>query len=255
MSTFKESTHEKNVANFDHLITVLISFGSAYNPGNASINIPPLQTALASGENANDTEKTARTNWKDLTNTKEIVFSPLGELSTRILHTLESCNVSKQTVEDCRFYVRKIHGIRAKKIKPVPIENSEQNNNDPQEQNPVKHISVSQRSYDSLIEHFTKIIVLLSGQPQYATNEPELKIAALQTLLTNMRTARSNAFTAKAILDNARLDRNKILYDPNTGILNLARLVKAFIKGKYGITSPEFKLVSAIKFYRIVKRT
>lgn len=255
MSTIKESTHQKNVANFDHLISVLISLGPAYNPGNTSINITPLQSALTSGQNAIDTEKTAKANWKDLTNTKEIVFSPLSELSTRILHTLESCNVPLPTVHDCRFYVRKIHGIRAKKIKPAENENPEQNSNDPQDQTPVKHISVSQRSYDSLIEHFQRIIVLLSSQPQYATNEPELKISALQTLLTNMKTARSNAYTAKAIFDNARIERNKILYDLSTGILTLARLVKAFIKGKYGINSPEFKLVSAIKFVRIVKRT
>ena len=246
MNTITESGHEKNIANFEHLINVLTGFGTGYNPGNASIALSALQTALTDGKNSISAEKTDNTNRKGLANDREIAFEPLKGLCTRLLNTLISCQPSSLTIDDYKTYNRKIQGARAKRLPKIP--ELDQNGK------PVKHISVSQRSYDSQIEFFNKIVVLLSSLPSYVTNEPSYKIPALQTLLNDLRTANSNARTAKITWENTRIARNKILYEDVTGILALARAAKAFVKGKYGIDSPEFALVSVIKFVRITTK-
>jgi hypothetical protein len=56
------------------------------------------------------------------------------------------------------------------------------------------------------------------------------------------------AFTAESALVTARRERNEILYAPQTGMIDTALAVKAYVKGVFGAASPEFKAVNHIHF-------
>lgn len=116
-----------------------------------------------------------------------------------------------------------------------------------------KTVSTSQRSFDNQSEHFDKIIKLLASEPSFATNEADLQVPTLQSLHANLQTLNASAFNSYALLSNARIARNKTLYDEPNGLIHLARGVKAYIKGKFGADSPEYAQVSSIKFVRVVK--
>jgi hypothetical protein len=68
--------------------------------------------------------------------------------------------------------------------------------------------------------------------------------------MKNTNTAAVNAYTP---LSNARIDRNKILYDDVTGLVKVAGDVKAYVKSVFGGTSPQYKQVSKLKFAKVGK--
>jgi hypothetical protein len=92
------------------------------------------------------------------------------------------------------------------------------------------------------------MIAILSTEPSYVPNENELKIATLNTQLTdlkNLNTAIANAYTT---VSNARISRNASLYNPTVGICAVAKEVKGYVKSVFGATSPQYKQISGLEF-------
>ena len=102
--------------------------------------------------------------------------------------------------------------------------------------------------FDQRIESMDKFIQLLAAQPSYIPNEPELKVTALLTLLSNMRTTNTNAINANTPISNARINRDVLVYAPDKGIVDIAKDFKSYIKSLFGATSPQYKQVSKLKF-------
>ena len=127
-------------------------------------------------------------------------------------------------------------------------------------QNPVplpvaddKQISVSQQSYDSIMESFKKLIDLVSSEPTYKPNEVDLQIATLTTQAADLAAKNTDVVNATTTLSNGRIARNKTLYTPKTGLYDVAQEVKKYVKSVFGATSPEYKQVSKIKFTNLGK--
>lgn len=133
---------------------------------------------------------------------------------------------------------RKLQGKRAKATETTIDPNA-----------PVPNtISTSQQSYDQPIEHFSKLIEILKSEPTYTPNETELKVTTLNTQLTAFKTANINVTNAYTAVSNARIARDKTLYKEKTGMYDVTLDVKNYVKSLYGISSPEFKQLSKIKF-------
>ena len=111
-----------------------------------------------------------------------------------------------------------------------------------------KSISVSQQSYDSLMDHFAKLIETVSQEPLYTPNEADLTIAGLNTLLTQMQTANTGVINSTTSVSNSRIVRDKTLYHETTGLVQNAGEVKKYIKSLFGASSSQYKQVSKIKF-------
>jgi hypothetical protein len=99
-------------------------------------------------------------------------------------------------------------------------------------------------------DNFQKYVALLANTPQYAPNEPEIQVATLTTLLNNMETANDTIGTIIAPLANARIDRNKNLYDEVSSVWVVLKACKDYISGKYQATSPQAKYVNSLKYRR-----
>ena len=75
-----------------------------------------------------------------------------------------------------------------------------------------------------------------------------MKIVALIAQLTVLKTANTNVTIAYTAISNARIARDKTLYKEKTGMYDVTLDVKNYVKSLYGISSPEFKQLSKIKF-------
>ena len=53
---------------------------------------------------------------------------------------------------------------------------------------------------------------------------------------------------AYAQVSTSRIQRNKTLYDPNTGLVATAAEVKSYVKSLFGPHSPEYAQISGIFF-------
>lgn len=240
MSSTSEIGHAKNVANFEDLISFCTRYGAIYNPILNAIKVANMNILKINASSALASAIAANTAFKNAANNREIVFEPVKKLTTKVMAALKACGATEQTVKDASTINHKIQGKRAKpKTASESKEKAIINPNDPPVEVPeeTKQISVSQQSYDSMIEHFEKLISLLSSIPAYNPNEAVLKIASLNTLLTSMKTSNSAVITAYTNWSNARIQRNDVLYKKITGLVDVALESKNYVKSLYGATS------------------
>jgi len=252
MASTSETGHAKNVANFEDLISFCTGYGVQYNPSKATIKILALNTKLTTSQGALSALKTTETTFNNSTNTREIAFEPFRKLCTRAVNALEATDASTQTVDDAKTINRKIQGKRAGKIVPPPPP--------PPPADPTAkmiadiHISVSQQSFDNQIDHFDELIKLLTAEPLYVPNETDLKITALNTTLANLKTVNTAVINATTPYSNALIARDTTLYADNTGLVDIAKEVKKYVKSVFGARSPQFKQVSKLPFKKILPR-
>src|SRR3990170_5829969 len=97
-----ETGHAKNVANFEDLISFCTGYGVTYNPSKASIKLPALNTQFTSAKNSLTTINTLLPPSTNAINGRDIVFSPLSKLITKIVNAVASSNVSKQVIADVK---------------------------------------------------------------------------------------------------------------------------------------------------------
>lgn len=243
MASNSETGNAKNVANFEDLISFCTGYGAAYNPVKASIKLAALGTLRTTAQGTLVTVTSTSTGFINATNARVIAFDPLKPLSTRIVNALSATDATPEMIEDAKTINRKIQGSRkggSNTPTPPPAEGET-----PPEDN---QISVSQQSYDNLIENFEKLVDLVKSEPTYTPNEVELKIVTLTALALDLRAKNTAVITATTDLSNARIARNKTLYQDKTGLVDIAGEVKKYVKSVFGATSPEYKQISKIKF-------
>ena len=240
--------HQKNVANFEDLIASCIGVGAAFNPSNTSLKIAQLQTLQTTGKNVLQTVKTTKTAYDNACNAREIAIAPLKKLCTRVVNALEATTATKQTVNDAKTINRKIQGKTLNNQKPVATVNPAGDVPLPDPQ--VKSISTTQQSFDSMIDNFQMLLVAISSEPVYAPNENELKLTALNALLNNIKTLNTAAINAGIQYRNAMAARDAGLYQPTTGLVDVALEVKKYVKSAFGAGSPQCKQISGLTFTR-----
>ncbi len=253
MNNFSEVGHAKNVANLEDLISYCTGYGVAYNPSQTPIMLANLSTLKTNADAAIANVVTTFNAFKNATNDREIAFLPLKKLTTRIINALKASGVSEQTMKDAMTINRKMQGklTKADAGKNAP---QYQVNNIALPNNPVpvvNPISTSQQSYDSLIEHFSKLIDLLNSIIAYAPNEVDLTVGSLNVMLTNMKTTNTAVITATTNVSNSRISRNALLYTAVTGLVDIAIEVKSYVKSVFGGTSAQYKQVSKLQFKKL----
>lgn len=238
MPSTSETGHAKNVANFEDFISFVTAYGATYNPSKASIKLANLNAIFtqAKADITNVMNKTVVFN--NTSNVRATLFEPLQKLSTRLVQALSSTDATSELIKDAKAVNRKLQGKRAKATETPTDPNAPAPNT----------ISASQQSYDQLIEHFSKLIEILKSEPTYTPNETDLKIITLTAQLTALKTANTNVTNAYTAISNARIARDKTLYKEKTGMYDVTLDVKNYVKSLYGISSPEFKQLSKIKF-------
>lgn len=254
MASTSETGHAKNVANFEDLISFCTGYGASYNPSKAAIKLPALNTLLTSARNSLIAVNTAVSPYNIAVNAREIAFAPLSKLVTRIINSLDATDATTQIVKDAKTFARKIQGGRADKLPPPPPPPNPADKiilpSPPPTPLPITpiHVSASQMSFDSRIENFSKLILLLTNEPLYIPNETDLKLVTLNTLLTSLKNTNTAVVNNTTPMSNARINRNKILYLAVTGLFDIQKEVKKYVKSVFGTSSPEYKQISGIKF-------
>jgi hypothetical protein len=275
-----EVGHAKNVANLQTLIIACQSFGSSYNPANSLITITALQALYANSFNAlNDV--TAKNNaLSHNINTRHLDFAPIKALATQVMAALLASGANAQTMLNAQTINRKIQGSRASKkaaantgsgSSPVPTPTgggkTPTGGGNPvtvtpapsteKQFNPISipitpvTVSVSQQSFDNLVDHFNALVNYVSQFPAYNPNEAILKVVALNTLVAHLTASNNNVKTTQVALNNSRTTRTIVLYDKTNGLVQIAKEVKGYVKSIFNASSLQFKQISKIPFREI----
>ena len=240
MSSTSETGHAKNAANFKSMIAFVNAYGATYNPSNGEIKTAALDTKLTDANAAMSAVIAAKPAYINAVNARQILFDPLPALIRRVVGAVESSGTSAKFVSDVKTITRKLLGTRATpKLTDDPATPEDES---------AKSISAVQLSFDKKVENMESLIKLLSSEPLYIPNEADLTTASLTTLHTNMDNTNTQVQNAIPSLSNARIARSKVLYEEKNGMLTLATLVKAYVKSIFGVSSPQFKQLSALQF-------
>lgn len=242
MVSTAETGHSKNVATFEDLISFCTGYGATYNPSKAALKLAALGTQLTAANAALQAVKVAKTGYDNATNARELAFKPLKPLATKIVNALAATEAARQTVDDVKTTNMKIQGKRAKTVEKTDAKALAEG------AEPVRTASTSQQSYDKQIDHFAQLVATLTAEPKYLPNENELKLTALNTLLTDLKAKNTAVINATTAASNARIARDKALYAETTGLVDTALDVKTYVKSVFGATSQQYKQVSGLKF-------
>jgi hypothetical protein len=243
MASTSETGHAKNVANFDVLISSVAACGALYNPSKAAIRLEALQALSDSAKEAIGAVNEACQDHRIAATNRKTAFAGLNKLVTRAINALKISEDNIHGEKNARALVRKIQGVRAKAKMTV-----EEKQAAAAAGKEVVEISASQMSYDGRLANFAKFVSLLASVAQYHPNETDLTVAALTGLCNDLQASTTAVVTAAARLGNARIARNKLLYQPSTGMVGLALGTKSYIKSVYGATSPHYRQVSKLLF-------
>ena len=247
MPSTSETGHAKNVANFEDLISFCNGYGAAYNPSKAALTITELNKLQTNAKASLQQAKTTKTSFDNATNARQLAFKDLKPLATKVVNALSVSGATALAVADAKTINRKIQGAKANGGTKTPTTPADPNAPTPTD----KTISTSQQSYDSLIDHFTKMIESVSQDANYKPNETELQTATLQTKLDGLKTANTDLINGFTSWSNARINRNATLYNPLTGLVQTALEVKKYVKSVFGASSPQFKQVSGLEFTNV----
>lgn len=243
MTSTSETGHAKNAAHFDELISSVLGYGKDYNPSKASLKAEALQSVSANANNVIGVVHALSAAYRNAVAARQAAFSPLSKLATRTLNSLKATDTTVLVDESARTFVRKIQGRRA-----TPKMTEAEKKAEAEAGKEVVEISSSQMSYDSRLDNFDKLVKFLSGVPQYAPNEEDLKVTTLTALYNDLKAKNSAVVNAAISLNNTRILRNEVMYKANTGLVDLAIDTKTYIKSVFGATSPQFKMVSKLEF-------
>ncbi len=235
-----------NVANFDELIAFVNGYGDDFKPTKGSIKTNALLLVASHAKDALAAVNLALPPHTNAVAARESAFEPLGKLVTRLMNALIATDATKPVVDSAKTLGRKIHGIRA-----TPKKTEEQKKALLAEGIEVNEISSSQTGFDDQLEFFDKLIKLLASIDLYDPNEADLKVATLQVLYNDLHSKNSVVNRVEVPLSNARIARNKVLFQDNTGLCDVASDVKAYVKSLYGATSPQYKQISKLKFKKL----
>ena len=237
MNSNSETGHYKNVANLNALKVFAEGLGTEYTPQKDTLKIPNLTMLV---DEATVLHNAVRDQINTVTlgvDSRQLVFENVKPLCTKVINTMGSTNVLPKTIEDAKFINAKIQGFRIKK--KTAAENPEEEN---------KSNSVSRQSYDSIYENFKSLNNLIQQDSNYSPAETDVNIAGLTTKENEMLVANQNITSLTNDLSNKRILRNNRFYVGDESLIAVASGVKKYIRGKYGVSSPQFAQIKNLIF-------
>lgn len=245
MASTTESGHPKNLSNFETLITFCKGYGADYKPSNPNIEIAAMQNIYSQAKDSISTLNKVLPNYSKAVEKREVAFEPLSKLTTRVINALIASKATAQAVDNAKTHASKVKGTRVGKKEQPKVDP-----NNPTAKVEDNSISVSQMSYTNRVNNFEKLIETLQAEPKYNPNEKELQVASLKTLLAELVTLNTAVIENYEPVSNARITRDKVMYDEVNGLVQVASEVKSYVKSLYGPSSPKYKQISSLAFKR-----
>lgn len=244
MKKNNDSGFPVNLANLATLISICLTFGARYKPVKFSIKLENLTALLDSVKLSLQIVDKALEEMSSAIKMRHNVFFELETLVTRIMGAVGSSDILPDKEKKFAAIVRKFRGRRATPIaEPRPVTTPEA-----AEPEDVKINSTAQRSYDRKADNFSELVTFLKGEPNYLTDELDLKVEMLESMVSELEARNQAVRNTKAAYIKARIDRNKLFFEPRIGLVPCAKAVKKYVKSAFKANSPEFKSISGIAF-------
>jgi hypothetical protein len=212
MSTIYEMKHVKNLTNFETLISLVGSYGKAYQPTNPALKLENLQAKAIRAHQVIEQLNALLPSYSNAMMLREVAFEPLAKLRNRFFELL------KTTGED---YVANDEDLSL------------------------------QTYYDNMLESLAEQVKLLAASPAKSSGQIDLHAETLMTLYNDLHVKNETAINQIVQLNNAKLNCNQVMYHEETGLVSIAQLTKRYIQSLYSEKNSNYQKVSILEFYHL----
>jgi hypothetical protein len=241
MKNISETGHNKNIVNFERLISFCKTIENKYQPSKADLALTELDKLYAQSKEKIEKSIIAKQEHFLIIGEFQTLFQPLKKLATQLISALEASGATMSEIQQAKSINLKIQGKRA--------------NNKPKDTKTVdgkivekKIISVSRQSKDSMLEHFAKLLELLRETKSYQPKESFLQISTLEAQLQDLNQKNSLSIQKKIDYQQSLITRNQSLYNPETGLVKIAQQVKKYLKSIFGTENPNYQQINSLQF-------
>jgi len=240
-------THVSNVQSFEKLLGICTGYGGSYNPGKQNLRVEILSDLLKQAQDKLLQVSIAKSNHEQAQNEREIAFTEMRALTSRIMAELRSSGALPQTIADASVMARRIRGyskadkagITAEKGKASEPETASRKRNSADFANSAAYLE--------------KLLQTLGNEPRYQPMNPELQLETLQAMLTRLRSLNAAVVNAYAAWSNARHERTTFLYLGPECLHNTAMAMKHQVQATFGFNSEAHALVRKVHFTKLIK--
>jgi hypothetical protein len=229
----------KKVAAFEKLIGICNDLGASYDPSKAALTPTALATLLEQAQQHVEAVTVARATLALAINNRQEKFAGIYKLASRIVRALAASDSSAENIRDAQLIKRK---LSARPIAPVSTETG----SGEEGSTPKNPPTISRLDYDGKVDTLSSLIQLVQRIPAYAPNEADLKVTALKTFLTELRTATKDVGNATNAFATARINRNKVMLGKG-GVIETSTAVKEYIRSVFGVRSEPDKELSKLR--------
>jgi hypothetical protein len=224
-------SYTRNAESYSRLVDICTGLGGNYNPGHQPLQLKAMRALLTEAQSSLQDVLQKKEAYHRILNERSATFDGLPVLANSVIGILEAIQVPMATIEDARYYYRLIAGRRATSRPPVTSEEKD-------DQSPMTR-GVGQLSFADKASNFLSLAKTLQALPAYTSNEPELKVPALIAKAAVLQQLNRKVYEAKIAMSAARLQRDRLFYRQNTGVVDVAKASKRYIKAVFGTRSGE----------------
>ncbi|RYY39403.1 MAG: hypothetical protein EOO08_10540 [Chitinophagaceae bacterium] len=236
----QDSSHTRNVNVLAAAGGACSTLGARYAPEDEQLQVPVINSFCTTCEESITATYHKERDYNEAREARRRLFTGQAPFSTRIVNTLKGSKASEGTVAEARSLVSKTRGERAVK-KPQPAASTTPATEIAQQ------ISVSQTTFNNRLEHMTKLVALARRMgPAYKAPTDDLKLPRLEERLQAMSNANRKVGDAGSTYTAALIERDRLLYDKQTGIVARMDAIRTYFNSAFGAASAERKLLNGL---------
>lgn len=247
-----EAGDKKLMGNFRKLID-FVSADPNYNPANAKLATTQLELQYTAGQAAAEALLAARGPYKLAVTDCQVGYDELPARFTRSFNMLKASGPPTGVVDDAKSYKLKIDGTRKSTKTKAKAGADPATPGDESSGGESGTHSASQTSRENLLGHASAYLAIVRNVASYNPNEADLKVPALEAFIAGLEAKHNAVNTAFVTVAQGRSLRDGLLYTNDDSVVNIALLVKAYVKAAFGIQSPLFKQIKGLEFRRSSK--
>ena len=248
--------HAKNVAMFKEVIIILTNMNGKWNPVNDKLKLPNLAGIHVACDTKLSVVNDAIAADKIKTAARASAYDPLNMLVRRVVAAMKSCEMDAAVIDRAKSVKDLIDGLNVnlmaakRRREAVKRELLLVTEGGVVPEAPKTH-SVSQQSFDEKLSNFKKLIALLDTAGNYATNQPDLSIVALNAFADTLSVANHETNDAYDLLDIQRRERNEMLYGDTNSIDSIVALIKNELESVESKQGTNYKKAIAYRFVKV----
>lgn len=235
------SGHAKNITNFETVTNLLDSLVTVYNPSQTSLLLAALQDRLEEASALLDEIDTALVDKNTRIDEIQAELEDLDGYVANLKRAAELELGDEALTRDLQNIAERLNP----KSRSTPLTGGAFT---PGADESRTKLSASQPERGERIAQLAAALALLKTRMDYDPPAADYKIAGIEAKLAALTAKNAAALAAEAAFASAVAARDRVLYDDETGIIKLVKLIKIQLALKPGKASAAYQQINALEF-------